>query len=219
MTHRDSFRYFWILGLLGLLAASSSVSAAGRVSDLIRCLGQEELALHKEKVTGPLYQLNQELIVLFAGNNELMLKEGFFEEICHNKDFGPSVALLEKLLTNNYNVFLLDEKLVPPRSKLSHHVILNELKDRGHLIFTNYLAGLQGLTPDPHCLEREIPELKYLYQRIKYLEEEINASELVEENAKIEAVFQKLKNFKALRKNCHDFMTKKKTKGKKKSKP
>ena len=52
------------------------------------------------------------------------------------------------------------------------------------------LSVCKCLTKDPHCLEREIPELKYLYERIKYLEEEIDAPELVEDNDKIEAVFQ-----------------------------
>ncbi|MEK6626253.1 MAG: hypothetical protein AABY86_14880 [Bdellovibrionota bacterium] len=220
MTHRDNLLDCWILFLIiaTSLFVSPRTSAAGRISDLIRCLGQEELSLHQQKLTGPLYQLNQELIVLFAGNNELLLKEGLFEQICKNidgdKDFSPSVTLLRKLLTNNYNIFFLDEALVPARSKLAHHVILNELKERGHLIFINYIAGLQGLTKDPHCLEREIPELKYLFERIKYLEEEIDAPELIEDNDKVEAVFQKLKDFKALQQRCLNILPKKKKKKK-----
>ncbi|MBI2520644.1 MAG: hypothetical protein HYV97_09510 [Bdellovibrio sp.] len=212
--------YFWplLLFIAQSLMFCPKVIAAERVSDLIRCLGQEELALHKKKLDGPIYQLNQELIVLFAGNNELILKDGFYEEICQHKDFPPSVALLRKLLANNYNIFILDEKLVPARTKLNQHVILNELKDRGHLIFANYIASLQGLTKDPHCLEREIPELKYLYERIKYLEEEIDAQELVGQNDKIEAVFEKLKNFKALQKRCEDYLMNSKKKAEKKSK-
>ena len=87
-----------VLLLTGLVLSPQNVWAS-KVSDLIRCLGQEELALHQQKLGGPLYQLNQEMIVLFAGNNELTLKEGLFEQICQNKDFSASVALLDRKST------------------------------------------------------------------------------------------------------------------------
>ncbi len=208
----------FIFLIVSFILRPQNVEAA-QVSDLIRCLGQEELALHKQKLAGPLYQLNQELIVLFAGNNELILKDGLYEQICQNKDFSPSVALLEKLFTENYKIFNLDKEMIPGATSLGHHVIMNELKDRGHLIFANYLAGLQGLTKDPHCLEREIPELQYFYARIKYLEEDVDAQDLITEPAKIEAIFKKLKTFNALRKRCSAYMKKQEEKKKQKARP
>ena len=61
------------LSIIATLFVSPPPALLG-ISDLIRCLGQEELSLHQQKLTA-LYRLNQELIVLFAGNNELLLKE------------------------------------------------------------------------------------------------------------------------------------------------
>jgi hypothetical protein len=54
----------------------------------------------------------------------------------------------------------------------------------------------------PDCLEKHIVELKGFNEKLKYLEEEVSAHQLISQKTKIEAIFTKLKNFNEIKRKC-----------------
>jgi hypothetical protein len=70
--------------------------------------------------------------------------------------------------------------------------------------------------PDAHCLTNAIPEIAAFNERLKYLEEEITIHEILSQKSKINAIFTKLLNIKAISENCQRKSLKSKRGAKKK---
>ena len=71
--------------------------ARSTINPFIKCLGEEELLIHKSGSTGPVYNLNQWIISEISGQG-IHVKEKYLLEICSNKDFSPSVSFLRLFL-------------------------------------------------------------------------------------------------------------------------
>ena len=85
-----------------ILFAAFNVNA-GEYKSILQCLGMEEMALHKKKIQGPVYKLNQTLISEVASGNLMQVKREIIENICFAKDFSPSVNFLKNdLLKVNF---------------------------------------------------------------------------------------------------------------------
>lgn len=170
---------------------------------LLHCLGKEEEKLHKEKNQSVLYRLNQNFINELATSNDVAIKKNYVDEICSPKaKLSPSVGLLRLLLLNESDVFDLSLSGVDPSMRSYKMAYIREFQKQVPHIFISYLAGLQTEMPDAHCLNNAIPEIAAFNQRLKYLEEEITIHELLSQKKKIDKIFNRLKNLKAIAADC-----------------
>jgi len=185
-----------------LLFSRVDSAQAKMVAPLLRCLGQEELRLHRRHSKGPVYILNQTLINHISGANQAKLKHGVFEEVCQHPYFPPSVAMLKILLIRGLDIFILkitkDNTLEMARMMATLH----ELEDNVPQIFFRYLTHLQGLASDPHCLEKAIPDLSHILIRFRYLEGDYSSKFLLRDKKRISRIFKKLRQLKKILKKC-----------------
>lgn len=173
-------------------------------SPLIRCLAQEELALHKKKITGPIYTLNQTFINDMASFGGATLKPGLLKKVCADK-MKVSTTLLEIIITQGQRAFV-------DRSRSENLFIkasLNSLLERAPFIFFRYISDVQSIFPTAHCLESELPEIPYFIYRFKYLQSDIKPSELLDDKNKVRIIFKRLEKLSPMLKRCQRKLEKK----------
>ncbi|MBF0360099.1 MAG: hypothetical protein HQK49_03770 [Oligoflexia bacterium] len=207
--------FFCTFSLLSASASASDIKKTNKQKErkdtnIIKCLAQEESIIHKNKVNGPIYSLNKELLNELVIDESISVKEKYLKEICSFKEFSPSVFLLQHLLiegkeifsindnqSNSSNVF--EDQTEKPRALY----LIDNLMDLAPSLFINYLMELQNMTPSATCLEVKIPELAKYLQNYQYLEEEEYAgTKIVFDKEKIKIIFEKLKNFDKIYKEC-----------------
>lgn len=158
---------------------------------ITKCLGKEEELIHKEKVKGPIYHLNQRLLNVFLNLPRVKLKEKFYKEICTNIKIGTSLNFLELIFRNYENAFVYaalgDTTPINSRDREDFISRLPEL-------FNDYLTVIKAESPTFDCLERKVPELKKFYEDLQYLEETINFKKLAQRDNQLVKIIDKLKN-------------------------
>lgn len=190
--------YFILILLVALNAQSQEKKS---YKSILQCLGMEELALHKNKIQGPVYKLNQTLISEVASGNLMQVKREIIENICFAKDFSPSVNFLKNLLIKEKNIYTYDKENVKIyRLQL---VATDALQQKVPGLFFQYLISLQGLTNHPDCLYREIPEFDYFMKRFRYLQGDLTPQKLLSDKGKIRVIFEKLKSFSKVLSKCN----------------
>lgn len=142
-----------------LLTITPILSAHG--AKLMSCLGQEEAKLHKSRQDGPIYRLNQLFIDKFAPIGDLVLSKEMGPKICGQKHVAP--ALLFHLITKEKKIFRTSSK--PNRGQID--AVINQVPR----IFFRYILDLQSSASDTDCLKKKIPQMYYLLDRYKYLED------------------------------------------------
>jgi hypothetical protein len=170
--------------------------------DILKCLGTEELILHKKKLTGPLYALNQEFINELSSWGHVNIKLKELNDICSNKDFSPSVSLLQHFLIYGNSFFSTKTKNLSVATIALQKSLLDALVLKIPNIFFGYLSSLQGLATDPKCLNKEIPEINFYIFKFKYLEDEISSAELLKDKKKINNIFEKIKSLDSILEKC-----------------
>ncbi len=170
--------------------------------DILKCLGTEELILHQKKLTGPLYSLNQKFINEMSSWAQINIKTAQLANICKNNQFSPSVNLLRHFLIYGKSFFEIRTYQRSVSNIAMQKSLLNSLMLKVPNIFFSYLASLQGLADDPHCLNEKIPELNYFIYQFKYLEDEISFKQLLKDKKKLGEIFKKIKNLDNILKSC-----------------
>lgn len=184
---------------LCLLMSFIPSSLFGKASELLKCLGREEYRLHKNKIRGPIYNLNQTFINELSMIPNIVLDAQKRTQVCHSREYGPSVSLLRLMLTKGRQFFHL-EKTASGQSLGKKQ--LDDLLSRSPHIFFKYLNQIEAGLPHAHCLIQSIPEVQYFYDRYKFLEAEISSTNLISEKDKIKKIFAKLKNLDQIAKKC-----------------
>jgi hypothetical protein len=192
--------FFLVFSLIVFVGNAYSVAAAPNL--LLRCLAKEEEQLHKRETQNALFRLNQEFVNELAGSNDITIKKNYVDQICLSKTYSPSVGLLRMLLLKEHELYDLSLSGVDPSMRPFKMGYINEFQKQVPRMFIQYLAGLQSELATPYCLEKAIPELVGMNEKIKYLEEEISAHQLITQKNKIEIIFTKLQNFKAIKSKC-----------------
>lgn len=194
-------RHSFMALMLTLMAGyTAEVYAAPNM--LLQCLAKEEERLHKKEQQNALFRLNQEFVNELASSNDINLKKNYVDQICSSRDFTPSVGLLRLLLIKEHELYDLSLSGVDASMRPFKMGYINEFQKQVPRMFIQYLAGLQSELATPDCLEKAIPELSGFSEKIKYLEEELSTHQLITQKNKIETVFNKLKNFDSIKKNC-----------------
>ncbi len=183
---------------------SPIIAYAKITNKFLLCLAEEELVIHKNHETGPLYHLNQLFLNELMTIGEFKLKDEHIQKICSKKNkFAPSVNFLYFLLVEKKNIFDLsmftgDDLRSEKGLQLAS---INNLLERTPHIFIKYLTDLQQLATSFNCLEKEIPELSTFFTQIMY-GEEINLDAAVSDNKKMQKIFDGLINFDLILAKC-----------------
>lgn len=187
---------------------SEAAQQVNKVSPILKCLGQEELIIHKKKSEGPIYSLNKIFINELSSAN-LVVTDRFLKKICHSKDFAPSVELLYNLLIYGTSIF----KKNPAHETINYQISsIARINDNISTIFFNYISSLQQLAPTPKCLEKYIPPLDKLMKRFKVLEGDFSSRSLLSDKKQIKEIFKKLKNLDQIIMKCQKDKKNSKTK-------
>lgn len=168
-------------------------------SPILKCLGKEELMLHKTKNTGPVYYLNQTLVNHIATIPNLEVSAKNVRIVCHHPEFGPSLSLIRLILLDGGKIFNIKKDAV------GHGLAVGQLgsfiEQAPHIMF-NYLSEIQALMPTATCLTEEIPEVQYFYDRYKYLEGDLSGNQLMSDKLKIDRLFRGLNHIDRMIKRC-----------------
>lgn len=188
------------LFLIAFVGHSTEIYAAPNM--LLRCLAKEEEKLTKRNIQNALYRLNQEFVNELASSNDIMLKKTYVDQICHSRDYSPSVGLLRMLLLKEHELYDLSLSGVDANMRPFKMGYINEFQKQVPRMFISYLAGLQSELATPNCLEKNISELKGFNEKIKYLEENLTTHQLITQKDKIDSIFKKLKTFNEIKLKC-----------------
>ena len=187
------------LGLGGLDGALSFCYA--KSDTLLICLGREEEAYHRAKNTGAAYQLNQKLIAKLVTSGGVRPKPQYLRKICHSKDFVPSVEFLRTVLLGGGAVFEAP-KTGRPNFDSQYRADMQILYEETPRLFFDYLSSLQSLVTHAGCLSQAMPEIDYFMGRYKYLEIDYSTKQLIDDRAKVEQIFKKLKDLDQIVGQC-----------------
>ncbi len=181
------FTYIFFLISLNLLAASRPY---------LICLGQEEARIHKEKVTGAYYKLNQEMISnLLQLNESIDMKPEILKRVCAEKM--TSLAILETILAKSGLLFVSSAAKSNVQLRSMDKLSIEELKARSFKVFINYLTRLQSNYKDPNCLKKRVPEILSFYENAQHLLIEVGIEGTLDTIRNSKNFFKKLKNLPA----------------------
>jgi hypothetical protein len=178
------FTYIFFLISLNLLAASRPY---------LICLGQEEAKIHKLKLTGPYYKLNQEMISnLLQLNDSIDMKPEILKRVC--ADEMTSLAILETILAKKGLLFFSAAVKSNVQQTSMDNLSIEELKARSFKVFINYLTRLQSNFDDPNCLKKRVPEIQSFYENAQHLLIEVGIEGTLDTIRSSSDFFKKLKN-------------------------
>ncbi|MBT3982652.1 MAG: hypothetical protein HOE90_14940 [Bacteriovoracaceae bacterium] len=203
----------WSIFLIFIAFQAHSAEVSPNRSTL-RCLGLEELSIHKNRVFGPVYKLNQRLIEELTTFGDIELNKEYYEKICKPKGLSVSVALLKNLLLNKKKLFNIPKKSHIPASEVKRIFII-EFISKAELIFFDYIFSIQGMMTRAKCLEEEVPELATLLYRYKSLRDVVDSSTIIKDSGGIKPIIQRLDDLDSIYKKCQQ--TSKKDAAKKKN--
>jgi hypothetical protein len=185
------------------LTLSFSSIAQSKRNDLLYCLGQEEKSLHLKKRTGPQYFLNQYFINEAASTGVFKLKRKFYNRICIDKEFPPSIGLMKNILIHEKDIF---KNVKADSSHLQALYVsgLESLVETAPHIFFQFLSIIQSHTRYAHCFRDNIPELHKMMQNYQYLEEEMSTEQLLSNKKNIKIIFDKLKSLEVIYERCEN---------------
>ena len=92
------------LAILAMLFSITFASIDAQASTVLKCLGREELQLHRKRDIGPRYTLNQVFLNKLS-SNAIDIKKKYSDQICSTKSKRPSLILLKILLLKQIDIF------------------------------------------------------------------------------------------------------------------
>lgn len=166
-------------------------------NSLLKCLGSEEERYHKNKVNHSRARLNTEIITELAQTSELTLKDHYYQTICGKSEKYPAERLLEMQLLNGSDIF----EFLGSNREIKYALIIEYQKSLPQMLL-RHLGNLQSELETPNCLDRKIPALKKIKEKIKYTEEEISHHVLNGLKKEIQSTFLALKKFQQIKLEC-----------------
>ncbi|MCP4911529.1 MAG: hypothetical protein GY909_00310 [Oligoflexia bacterium] len=189
------YRLLFIKFLLSILITHSSIHASN--FNLLHCLGREEAMIHKNKLGGPVYNLNQTLINNLASLGSIYLSKDQYMLVCGRRGASPSVEFTKLMMVNGKEVI----RGIRGLSKFSR-LTLDSLYQKMPSIFYDYLNGLKSMAPTHDCLDKHIPELEELSTNFKYLERDLSVEKLFANKKAIYSIFRKLDDVNRIYHKC-----------------
>ncbi len=181
--------------LFASISLTPSALLASKVNPALKCLALEEERYHKLKITNSRSRLNQELIIELSQSSNFILKPEYLSLVCDSKTLSPAEKILELQLLYGTKIFELNNNDMATAS-------LVEYKKQLPQVFIKHLANLQSELENANCLERHIPEIKKINNKIKYLEEDLSVDTLTPFQKEISSIFKKLAKFNDIKNKC-----------------
>lgn len=173
-----------------ILPYSVVLASSSNTFQITKCLGQEEELIHKNKVRGEVYHINQTLLSIFLNLPAIKLKSHHHKTICNQIVVGTSLLLLETIFRHYEKAFTYSN------SKSENTVDQKDIADliqKLPELFNQYLTILKTQSPTHDCLEQHVPELKSFYKDVQYLEENMNFKKLAERDNQLIKILDRLK--------------------------
>jgi hypothetical protein len=191
--------------VIAILTLTFSVAFASD-RQILKCLGQEEKALHLKKDTGPVYDLNQRLISEMVQIPAIELNPESYLEICAGEKFSESWKLLELSIKRGKDLFVISPKLSDLQREMTTGMIGDYVEATKEILLT-FISQIQAKSPTPTCLKEEIPELDSFFTEIKYLQEDVDLGTIF--RGKDQKIIDKLKNYPLAFEKCRARLKKK----------
>ena len=189
-----------MISVLLLLIQMSFANAT--LNPLFVCLGKEEKNLHIKKAHGPILTLNQKMIsLLLQLGAGVTFDQDLYKQSCESGVKSPSLFILEELVLRPEGAFRFSSELNEAQLALQEGLTQDVVAEMPKL-FLNLVAQVQANAPTIHCLNRQIPGLRSLFEKIKYLEKEVTIKALLEQSKLVSAVFIQLHDLDNLYKKC-----------------
>lgn len=187
-----------------ILFTSLTISPTfAKAKKMMICLGKEEHYIHKNKIGGAFFKLNQDMIgslVQFPAPIKMTPK--MYKKICHPKIKFPSLQLLKYLIQNSNDIFYIDAKKAEVSQIAISKIAIDELQQKSIHIFINFLNALQAAAPTPNCIVNAIPELKAIYNALRYLQEELGTQKIIASINNKQKIFQELERAPQIIESC-----------------
>ena len=168
----------YLLLILCLLLSLNAI-AARKSNGALLCLAKEEEAYHKKRYTGPLYTLNQKLILNLAEIDHVTFMPGVIDRICSSRKISPSYKLLKLCLLDGKRIFELKQnKDTMVVYDWVDHQLAQGFIEQCYDIFFKYSLSIQSMSKTPRCLQYEVPALHNILNNLKYVREHVKLREV-----------------------------------------
>lgn len=183
-----------------LFLTCSDIYSLEKVSNIMKCIAQEESRAHKVKFSRPYFNLNQDIFNEWAPEVPVDLKDQYFQKICLNSKKHPSMELMKYFLLHGKKIF----KIISSDSSQYSLTIsaFDRLTKLMPHIFFRFISSLQSYAPYAGCLESKVPHLKKLKEQYHALEENISVEQIFKNKKHLQVVFKHLENPQKIFNKC-----------------
>lgn len=170
------------------------ISSHAMANQFLKCLGQEEAYIHRNKVGGTYNKLNQALIEqLLMFQETVHMRAELEKKICSKPEDFPSLEVMKHVFLGT-EIFYTTYKKSSLREYSIDQSAISDFREQSKYIFVNFLTDMLSEVKDPHCLVKKFPELKDFFLKTKYILEDVGIEQLVKEIKDKNKMFNQLKD-------------------------
>lgn len=189
--------------ILTTILLLTCLTTHARPKKIMVCLGKEEQYIHKNKIGGAFFKLNQDLIgALLQFPRYVKMTPKVYQQVCPAGSKFPSLSLLKHLILNSTMLFYVDADKNEVSQMAISKLAIDELQKKSLHIFIDFLNALQAEAPTVNCIVNSIEELKVTYLNLRYLEEELGTQKIFDSLSKKQIIFQKLERAPEIIQSC-----------------
>lgn len=168
---------------------------AATLPQLTRCLGQEELNIHKQKRLGAIYKLNRQLLAHIIELPEVIkIDNEKLTQICKQKDMA-SLRFLASCLLEDPFLLKIAADIKDTLNYNAQKQLINNFKKDSYHIFIQLLHSLQENYQRPGELAKNYKFVNPLFEKLQYLDGEHLIHEVNQHRQEIKIFFKNLENF------------------------
>jgi len=164
---------------------------------ITRCLGREELRIHRDNHENYFFSLNQALLIRLLSIEGATISDSIFYSVCKPNKKHPSIDLFLAFLKNGKNSFkILKNKNSSTESSIQNFISgLPEVMD---IFFLN----TKKEAPDMKCLRKFVPELLAIEEDLLYLLGTSKFNTIINKNGRFKRLVSKIRDPYYFQKNC-----------------
>ena len=186
-----------------LFIAFIAFTAFAKPKQIMVCLGKEEQYIHKNKIGGAFFKLNQDMISsLVQLPLPVKMIPKIYSQICNDTIKFPSLQILKFMIQGSEDIFFTDAKKEEISQMAISKIAIDEIQEKSIYIFIDFLNALQADAPTPNCILNAIKDLKQIYIDLRYLEEELGTQKIIKSINNKQKIFQELEKAPQIIKSC-----------------
>ncbi len=185
---------------LFIITAIAVSDCLAKNSKLLSCLAKEEASIHRQKIDGPIYILNQKMIGEIAQLNEIDLSTDKLLYVCISGKTSNSLKLLKLLLFENNDLFIVGKS--QSTNKQMQLTTIKMLIQKAPEIFMHYVSLLQAKMPTADCFQKYLPGFSTLILDYKYISIYQNDSQMIQKKQRLKKMFNSIANLDRIKARC-----------------